>query len=186
MFVYCVFIVIFSLWVVRWQITEMWRQLITMKTFAQLSSSASDLPPDTSGRRVLLKPEPVISLAWLTSCLQNSFYKQLSACSGWWVFLAVYQVIHYCDEVDIDYILTECFLHRFDSCELDKIFSLLSLILMLDKNWSRFIISERMWDPSPAPASLTYQSSSEYYPVSEMASRDEMRWHQTIICVSGK
>ena len=43
-------------------------------------------------------------------------------------FLDDYQVIHYGDEVDIDCILTDYFLHRSDSCELDKIFSLLSLI----------------------------------------------------------
>ena len=30
-----------------------------------------------------------------------------------------------------------------------------------------------MWDPSPSPPSLTYQSSSEYYPVCEISTGDD-------------
>ena len=110
-----------------------------------------------SGRRAnLSRGGDKLDLIDALSCLQNSFFEQTTLCLLWLMnFLDVYQVIHYGDEVDIDCILTDYFLHRSDSCELAKIFSLLSLISVLHKNWSRFLSFQRecgTHPPHPPPS----------------------------------
>ena len=99
---------------------------------------------------------------WLTPFLTLNFFKQ-----SWlerWIFW-ICGGINYTDEFDIDCILKDDFLHSFDSCEPETIFSLLSLISLLDRILQDLYF-QNVGDSPPSPLShipdLQWLLSSKY------------------------